>query len=79
MAEAVAKDPIDRLRRYALRTGVITENGLEEMAAEIRELLDASRQRVEAMPRPGADAIYEHVYADPPLRMQRQRDEALGR
>jgi len=79
VAEAVTKDPIDRLRRYALRAGIITDKGIEALSAEISEMLDVARQKVDAFPRPAADAIYEHVYSDPPVRMQRQRDEALGR
>ena len=78
VAEAVTKDPIDRLRRYALRAGIITDEGVEALSAEISEMLDVARQKVDAFPRPAADAIYEHVYSDPPVRMQRQRDEALG-
>ena len=79
VAQAITKDPIDRLQRYALQTGAITERGLAKMSAGIAELLDVTRKRVEAMPRPGADSIYEHIYADPPLRMQSQRKDALGR
>jgi len=78
VAEAVGKDPIERLRRYALRVGLTTEADLETMAHEILHLLDTTRRRVEAIPRPGAKAIYEHVYADPPVRMRQQRDSALG-
>lgn len=77
VAEAIAKDPIDRLRLFALRTGLITEAEVEGMGAEISELLDLTRRRVEAMPRPGAQAIFDHVYADPPARMLKQLDDAL--
>ena len=77
VAAAIAKDPIDRLRLFALGTGLVTESEIDAMAAEISELLNETRQRVEAMPRPGAQAIYEHVYAHPPARMLKQRDEAL--
>lgn len=78
VAEAVAKDPIERLRRYALRTGLITDHDLEEMSTEIATQLESSLRLVEAIPRPGAESIYEHVYADLPVRVRQQRDQALG-
>jgi pyruvate dehydrogenase E1 component alpha subunit len=79
VAEAVTKDPIDRLGRYAIRTGLLTETEMEGMASEVSDLLNETRERVEAMPRPGPEAVFEHVYATPPARVTEQRDEALGR
>jgi TPP-dependent pyruvate/acetoin dehydrogenase alpha subunit len=76
VAEAVAADPIDRLRRYVLGAGLVSEPELAQMSNQIAAELEFARKRVEQTPRPGPDAIFEHVYADLPVRVQRQRDEA---
>ena len=44
---------------------------------EIRAQIDAAQKHVEAQPRPGAAAIFEHVYDTLSPRLQQQRSEAI--
>jgi pyruvate dehydrogenase E1 component alpha subunit len=77
VAQAVAKDPIRRLRQYALHTGLVSERDLDEMSDEIGRELDMTYRKVAALPRPGREEVFEHVYAELPARVRRQRDGEL--
>lgn len=76
--EAVRRDPIDRLTRYARASGLVSEDDLAALAAEVADTLQAAYRRVAALPRPGPGAVFDNVYADPPPRVRRQRAEILG-
>lgn len=66
-------DPIVRLERYLRSTGW-PEQRLEAIRAEAQgEVADAYRV-VSALPRPGPEEIYQHVYETLPERVRRQRD-----
>ena len=75
--EASQRDPIDRVRRYAIREGIWS--AAQEAAAmeEIRSEIETAQRQVEELPRPGAAAIFEHVYETLSPRLQQQRAEAL--
>jgi TPP-dependent pyruvate/acetoin dehydrogenase alpha subunit len=77
--EAVARDPLVRLRRYAVESGLTTNEELQLMADEVALLLDGSQHRVAALPRPGPGAVFDHVYEEPPARVRQQREETLAR
>ncbi len=75
---AVLRDPIERIRRLAIKSGWWSAERETEVLAEIRTEIDAAQKAVENLPRPGPEAIFKHVYAEMPPRLERQRSEALG-
>ena len=77
VANAVAKDPIQRLSRYAVGNGVVSEADVRRIQDEIAIELDAAYARVSALARPGREVLFDRVYAEPPARVRRQRDEEL--
>ena len=77
--EAAARfDPIDRLRRYAVRAGIASEETVKAMEADAQAQLRASYEVVSGLPRPGAPAIFEHIYDELPARVSKQRADILG-
>jgi pyruvate dehydrogenase E1 component alpha subunit len=70
---ALERDPIARLERYVLHERLFSEAGLATMKEDIRTELDTVHRRVAALPRPDPDFIFQHVYAHPPGRVERQR------
>jgi pyruvate dehydrogenase E1 component alpha subunit len=71
-----AFDPIDRVRRYLTAEGLIDEDSEQRQVAELRAEFDAAVAEVEAGAPPGVDAVFDHVYARPPARLEQQRREA---
>ncbi len=78
VAAAIDRDPIDRVRRFAMQSGWWSAEQEADAEAQIRRDIDGAQHAVEALPRPGPAAIFEHVYASPTARLRQQRDEALG-
>ena len=76
---AVRRDPIQRLRRLAIRSGWWSAQREAEVVAEIRTEIDAAQKAVESLPRPGAAAIFNHVYSVMPPRLEQQLSETLGK
>lgn len=68
-----ALDPIARLRSYLEYTGLLRQGAEEQMRreieTEIEEALTAAEARAEARP----EQIFDHVYAQPPPRVDAQR------
>lgn len=75
---AMGRDPVERVRRYVIRAGLLSGGGLVAMLDDIEEELRMTWNRVGALPRPGPEAIFEYVYDDLPLRVRAQRDEILS-
>ena len=71
-------DPLDRMRRYLLGRGLIDHNSEVAMAAELAEEIEQAVSAAEAGGRPGPEALFDHVYADPPPRVRRQREQVTG-
>ena len=76
LEEQRAYDPIARLRRYLTAAGLVDEASEQRLVGELRDEFDAVFAEVEGMPSPGPDAMFEHVYARPPARLARQREDA---
>jgi pyruvate dehydrogenase E1 component alpha subunit len=68
-------DPVQRLRRYMVAEGLIDSASEERLIAKLRAEFDAAFAEAEAAAPPGADAMFDHVYARPPGRLERQREE----
>jgi pyruvate dehydrogenase E1 component alpha subunit len=75
--EAEQRDPIERVRRFAIREGVWSADQEAAALNEIRSAIETAQRQVEELPRPGAAAIFEHVYETLSPRLQQQRAEAL--
>jgi pyruvate dehydrogenase E1 component alpha subunit len=69
------KDPLTRLVPYLERKGLLTPGLEEAVDAEIA----AAIERFEAMPPPDPLTIFDHVYAERPPHLERQRAEMLER
>jgi pyruvate dehydrogenase E1 component alpha subunit len=76
LEERRATDPIDRLRRYLMTRGLIDAASESELTAELAREIDAAVSASESGPRPGAAALFDHVYANPPQRVSAQRAAA---
>ncbi len=74
---ARARDPIARLRAWL----VATRRWDDEADALAEKWCDAEIERAveefDATPRPDPALLFDHVYADPPVRLQRQREAFL--
>jgi pyruvate dehydrogenase E1 component alpha subunit len=68
-------DPISRLEQYAVANGVMSENEISVLRSTVSANLRTIVNRVEAMPRPGAEFMFEHVYETLPPQLSRQRRE----
>jgi pyruvate dehydrogenase E1 component alpha subunit len=72
-----AHDPIVRMRAYLTASGTLTPELEEELAEGIRAEIAAAVAEAEKHPSAHAGQIFEHVYARPHPRLERQRDSVL--
>jgi TPP-dependent pyruvate/acetoin dehydrogenase alpha subunit len=79
VAGAVANDPLERVRRHATEAGIWSAEEEARISHEIAAELDAAYRKVASLPRPGPEAVFEHVYGELPARVRRQRDDSLKR
>jgi len=68
------RDPIARLTTYLRREGLLTLEREAELEEEARRLVADAYAESEAEPDPPDDGFFDHVYAAPTARMERQRD-----
>jgi 2-oxoisovalerate dehydrogenase E1 component alpha subunit len=75
-------DPIERLKRHLISEGAWSEDRHAQAQAEIEAFVLEEQKRSEALGtlqtgrRPSAKAIFDDVYANYPLHLRRQRQEA---
>jgi pyruvate dehydrogenase E1 component alpha subunit len=75
--EAEQRDPIERVRQFASREGIWSAAQEAAELDEIRTRIETAQRQVEELPKPGAAAIFEHVYETRSPRLEQQRTEAL--
>jgi pyruvate dehydrogenase E1 component alpha subunit len=73
LAQAETRDPITRLRTHLREHDLLTEEQDEETAAEVQATIDTAVAEAEAHPAPRPAELFEHVYAERPDRLERQR------
>lgn len=73
-----SEDPIPRMREYLVRRGLLTEEAEASMSEAIATEISAAVAAAEAHPKPVAGQLFDHVYARPWSRLQRQRDELMS-
>jgi pyruvate dehydrogenase E1 component alpha subunit len=78
LEERRAADPVLRLRRHLTARGLIDAASEAELTARLKAEVDAAVAEAEAVPPPGPEAMFDHVYADAPGRMLGQRAAATG-
>jgi TPP-dependent pyruvate/acetoin dehydrogenase alpha subunit len=66
-----------RHRRFAIREGIWSADQEAAALNEIRSAIETAQPQVEELLRPGAAAIFEHVYETLPPRLLEQGAEAL--
>ncbi|NUC70810.1 pyruvate dehydrogenase (acetyl-transferring) E1 component subunit alpha [Haloterrigena sp. SYSU A558-1] len=68
------RDPIDRFETYLRNRGVLDDDGIETIDAEIEATLEELVDRAESAEADPRD-LFEHTYADPTPRLEAQREE----
>jgi len=72
------EDPLPRLRSYLTGAGLLDEAHDQELRASIAVEVTEAIAAAEAHPRPTPSQLFDHVYARPGLRSERQRAEFAG-
>jgi pyruvate dehydrogenase E1 component alpha subunit len=67
-----AKDPIPRLERFLRDRGVLDDDRVAEVTASVEDEVAAAIATAEGYERPTVEAVFEHVYADMPKRLEQQ-------
>jgi pyruvate dehydrogenase E1 component alpha subunit len=75
LERAEREDPIDRVQAYLAGRGLWDEATRSAVEGEIAEQLDAAVQAASAMPAARPADVFDNVYAEPPARVRRQREE----
>jgi pyruvate dehydrogenase E1 component alpha subunit len=68
-------DPIERLGRYLFARGALDDDAFAALEREAAHELDRAIESVQRLPHPDRDAVFEHVFADLPHTLRRQRDD----
>jgi len=73
--DASRRDPIDRVVRYLTQRGLWDEKRDKETRAGVRAEVDAALEKAVAFPVVTPNQLFDHIYAELPERLRRQRDE----
>ncbi len=69
------KDPIERVKQYLIRSGLVQMSFIEEVEAEAAEVGARVRTACLEMPDPQPLAIFENVYAEPNALVDAEREQ----
>lgn len=73
-----AEDAILRLERHLRSRDLLDDARQQALLAEIKEEIEAAVREAEAATPPGAAQLFDHVYREPPARVERQRAAWTG-
>ncbi len=73
--DASRRDPIDRVVRYLTQRGLWDEKRDTETRASVRAEVDAAIEKAAAFPVVTPNQLFDHIYAELPERLRRQREE----
>ena len=73
--DASRRDPIDRVVRYLTGRGLWDEERDKETRASVRAEVDAALEKAAAFPVVTPNQLFDHIYAELPERLRRQREE----
>lgn len=68
-------DPITRVQTYLTARNVWTAEIREQVTVRCREEIDRALRVAQATPAAGPEALFDHVFASPPARLQQQRKQ----
>jgi pyruvate dehydrogenase E1 component alpha subunit len=75
--KARQRDPIDRVTRFLTARGLWNEQRDREARESVQAEIDAAFAKAAEFPAPNASAIFDHIYAEIPDRVSRQRAQFL--
>jgi len=73
VAQWAARDPVSRLRRYLERCRLWSTAADDQLAEDVRRARRSLRAAVVDVPDPPPGDLFDHVFADPPPDLRRQR------
>jgi pyruvate dehydrogenase E1 component alpha subunit len=77
LEKAEREEPIGRVRAYLASLGIWDDATQAAVEGEIAEQMDAAVEAAGELPAAKATEVFDNVYADPPQRVLRQREELL--
>jgi pyruvate dehydrogenase E1 component alpha subunit len=78
LAEAWKREPVLRLRTWLTENGAWDKAREDALLKDCNEQVQAAAQAYLDMPPPTAEQMFDHLYAQLPAPLARQRDAALG-
>ncbi|MFC5277501.1 pyruvate dehydrogenase (acetyl-transferring) E1 component subunit alpha [Halorubrum rubrum] len=69
------KDPIPRLERYLRAEGILDDDRVDAIEAEVETRVADAIEAAESAPRPEPRALFEHAYAELPTELEAQHAE----
>jgi len=57
------RDPVETLARFLVSEGILGEEGLAKLKAEVDEEIESATREAERQPQPAAEEVYQHVYS----------------
>jgi len=71
------KDPIQRFQKYLKNKGLLSDEKVEELEAQVKEEIQKAVERAEELMKKYSDPLqmFEHVYAERPPYLNEQREE----
>ncbi|MFC4639023.1 pyruvate dehydrogenase (acetyl-transferring) E1 component subunit alpha [Deinococcus hohokamensis] len=72
------KDPVERMRRHLLNSGLLTDESEAQLLAEVAAEFEAALQEADGYPDPTPAEILDHVFAEPTPQLLKQRAELLA-
>jgi pyruvate dehydrogenase E1 component alpha subunit len=79
VAVAATVDPILRVQRYLASRRAWSDEQAERWTSEIDAEIRSAMERAATYPSPKPEDVFDHAYANPPARVERQRAELLKR
>lgn len=73
LEEWQARDPIDRMKKYLINKGLLTEEQDAKLAEEALASVNAEIAKAEAAPRPKLDDIFDYVFEKPTPDQEKQK------
>ena len=67
------RDPLERYEEFLREQDVLDDDLVESVRADADNELDSAVEAAEETPRPGADSMFDSVYARPTPRLEKQR------
>jgi pyruvate dehydrogenase E1 component alpha subunit len=77
VAEWIERDPLPRFQSYLKKKGLITDDAIERIEAQVQAEIQSAVERAEAMMKTFDNPLdmFDHVYADLPLHLKEQKKE----